>query len=207
MMPECRVAGGSFSHWLPHPRDVPRTDRQRVLLETQREATGSCLTDLVASAGLPAVEPSRRASGARKWPAGYTGSVTHKGTTVLAAIAPPDQMMSIGIDVERLEAQDVPPIHGLDAAEQPWPLADSGARTILFSVKEAAYKALHPILGGPLHFADVAVFWLAPDPVRRRGLARACGVTLDVRCSIAVASWVLSVALWPDDNAQSRANP
>ena len=197
MAPELLVAGGSFAHWLPHPRDVPPTERHRILMAFQRDATGKCLTDLVASVGLPAVEPERSASGAREWPAGYTGSVSHQGTTVVGAIAPTDRMTSIGIDVERLDSRGVPAIDGLDAAEQPWPVSDAEGRSILFSVKEASYKALHPILGHPLGFADVEVSWRQPGRVCSRGVARACGVTLDVRCSIAVRSWIVSAALWP----------
>ena len=156
MVPELRIAGGSFAHWLPpDPRDVPPTDRQVVRLATQRDATGKCLTDLVAGVGLAAVEPRRLASGARKWPAGYTGSVSHKGTTVVAAIASTDRMTSIGIDVEQRDAKGVPAIHGLNAAELPWSVSGADGRAILFSIKEAAYKALHPILRRPLDFSDI----------------------------------------------------
>ena len=145
MVPELRFAGGSFAHWLPHPRDVSPPDRNRVLMATQRDATSKCLADLVARVGLPAVAPPRLASGGRKWPAGYIGSVSRQGTTVVAAIASTDRMTSVGIDVERWDEKGVPAIHGLDAAEQPWSVSDSEGRVILFSVKEAAYKAVPSI--------------------------------------------------------------
>ena len=205
IVPELRIAGGSFVHWLPpDPRDVPPTDRQQVWLATQRDATGKCLTDLVASVGLAAVEPTRLASGARKWPAGYTGSVSHKGTTVVAAIMSTDQMTSIGIDVEQRDVKGVPAIHGLNATELPWSVSGAEGRAILFSIKEAAYKALHPILRRPLDFSDVAVSWFPPNAAHSRGVARACGVALDVRCSIAVPSWIVSAALWPVTATRSR---
>ncbi len=207
LAPELVIAGGSFAHWLPHPRDVPPTARERLLMEARRNATGKCLTELVASIGLPAVEPARRASGAREWPAGYAGSVSHKDATVVAAITPAARMRSIGIDVERLNAKYVSKLHGLDAVEQPWSSTpEAEGRVVLLSVKEAAYKALHPVLGLPLGFADVAVSWVSLDAVRCRGVARARGVTLDVRCSRAVPPWMASVALRPDD-ARSRPIP
>ena len=199
LAPELVISGGSFAHWLQDPCDVPPTARERVLVETQREATGKCLTDLLARMGLPAVEPARLASGAREWPQGYTGSVSHKGTTVAAAIADTDRLRSIGIDVERLDAKPVPGLRGLDAGEQPWAsMPEAAGRGVLFSVKEAACKALHPIFGRPLDFADVVVSWISISPVRCHGLARGCGVTLDVRCSRAVPSWIASAALWTD---------
>ena len=172
-------------------------------MATQRRATGKCLTDLVASLGLSAVEPARLPSGARNWPEGYTGSVSHKGTTVVAAIAPTDLMRSIGIDIERLDSKGFPTIDGLDANEQPCDVSDSEGQLILFSVKEAVYKALNPIIGLPLDFTDVALSWCTTGSVCSSGIARACGVTLDVRFSVAVPSWVVSAALWPAMGARS----
>ena len=207
LAPELVISGGSFAHWLQHPRDVPPTARERVLMEVQRDATGKCLTDLLASVGLPAVEPARSASGAREWPQGYTGSVSHKGTTVAAAVAGADRARSIGIDVERLDAKPVPNLRGLGVGEQPWSsMPETHGRGVLFSVKEAAFKALHPILGRPLGLEDVAVSWTSISPVRCHGVARACGVTLDVRCSRAVPPWIASASLWPA-GVRSRPSP
>ena len=191
------MAGGSFAHWLPDPRTVPQAERTELLETARREATRSCLIDLLVRIGLGASEPARLASGARKWPKGFTGSVSHKGTAVVAAIASIDRAPSIGIDVERLDADGAPAVPGLNAAEQPWSVSDAAGRVIVFSVKEAVYKALHPILGHPLGFADVAMSWSQRGPVCSRGAARACGVTLDVRCSVAVSSWIVSAARCP----------
>ena len=203
LVPELVISGGSFARRLPHPRDVPPAARERILTEARRDATRKCLTDLVASIGLPAIEPARLPSGAREWPAGYAGSVSHKGATVAAAIASAARMKSIGIDIERLDAKGVPDLRGLDAGEHPWPPEVEG-RVALLSVKEAAYKALHAVLGLPLGLADVAVSWNSVGPVRCRGVARACGVMLDVRCSRAVPPWIASVALSP---AAHRSRP
>lgn len=164
-----------------------------------------------------------RGSGCAGWPscsraasAGLRGSRVasrlHRqrkpqGTTVVAAIASTDRITSVGIDVERRDEKGVPAIHGLDAAEQPWSVSDAEGQVILFSVKEAVYKTLNPILGQSLDFAEVVVSWARSGPVRRRGVALACGVALDVRCSIAVPSCVLSTALWPVTAAPGPAPP
>ena len=103
LMPEAGVAGGSFAHWLPHPRHVAPAERARLLETARRGATHLCLTDLLVRVGLHAIEPARLASGARKWPKGYTGSVSHKGTTVVAAIVPTDRVPSVWLsDVDVL---------------------------------------------------------------------------------------------------------
>ena len=195
--PELLARGGSFARWLPHPREVPLPDRPQLLLKTQRQATGKCLTDLLATVGSPAVEPKRLASGAREWPPGYTGSVSHKGTTVAAAITCTDRATSIGIDIEMLDRKGVPELCGLDAAEHPASVSDAAGRVILFSVKEAALKALRPILGRQIDFPDVAVSWQSAGAPRMLGTARAGGAELEVRCSIAVPSWIVSVVLLP----------
>ena len=197
MVPELQVAGGSFGHWMPHPRDVLRTERERVRNTAQRKATAKCLTDLLARVSLPAVEPDHLASGARKWPSGYTGSVSHKGATVVGVIVPTDRMTSIGIDIERLDGKHVPASQGLDLEKHAKSIMHSEARTIIFSAQEAAYKALHPILGQALDSSGVVVSWDRPGPVRSHGVARTQGVAIEVRCSVAVPSWVLSAALWP----------
>ena len=197
MAPELRVAGGTFGHWMPHPRDVPPVERQRLRNTTQRAATDRCLADLLASIGLPAVAPAHLGSGARKWPPGHTGSVSHKGATVAAAIAPTDRMTAIGIDIEHLDGKDVSVISVPDGPRQPPAVTGTEARTMLFSVQEAAYKALDPILGYNISAEDIDVSWSRPGPVRSRAVARARGVAIEVRCSVAVASWVVSAALWP----------
>ena len=197
MAPEVQVAGGTFGHWMPHPRDVSPIERERVRNTAQRLATDKCLAGLLARVGLPAVAPTRLPSGARKWPAGYTGSVSHKGVTVAAAIASADRMNSLGIDIERLDGQVIPGVRELTPGT--WPLATMNidARTMLFSAQEAAYKAFDPILEHTIDISDIVVSWSEPGPVCSRAVARARGVAIEVRCSAAVPPWVVSAALWP----------
>ena len=126
--PELLIKGGSFSEWLPHPHDVPPGSAHGLLLATQRRATRECLIDLLATAGLPAIEPERLASGARAWPSGYIGSVSHKGTTVAAAITGTDRMASIGIDIDRLDGRGVPQLCGLDGPEHPPSFSEAAGR-------------------------------------------------------------------------------
>ena len=42
-------------------------------------------------------------SGARDWPVGYTGSVSHKGTKVVAALTRIGRVTSVGVDIETLD--------------------------------------------------------------------------------------------------------
>lgn len=195
--PEFDTAGGSFSHWLPHPQEVPVAERETLFVTIRRKATERCLADLFASVGLHSEKPSPPESGPRNWPDGYVGSVSHKGTSVVAAMAPTVLMTSIGIDLEQTGTSGLPDIEGVGAIEQPFAVSESDGQVITFSVKEAVYKAVDPVLRSPLVFTDVSLQWSKAGRACCRGVAHTRGVTLDVRCSTAVPSWVVSAALWP----------
>ncbi len=196
LAPEISVGGGSFAHWLPPPAEVSPGRRVELLERTRRNATGRCLTDLLESAGLPTLEPGRLASGERDWPAGYVGSVSHKGAKVAAALAPAGVVGSLGIDIETQDgAEDLSGISGLTTADAMLPASDVVGPTINFSVKEAIFKALYPILGRRLGFEDVTVLWMDVRPSGMSGTGRYRDVALDIRCSTAISPWVASVAL------------
>ena len=196
LAPEISVNGGCFAHCLPHPATVPRTARPEYLERAKRDATEKCLIDLLATAGLPAVAPNRLISGERDWPDGYAGSVSHKGTTVVAALVPVERVRSLGIDIETREhAEDLSGIAGLTAMKELPPSLGTAGPVALFSAKEAAFKALYPVLGRRLGFEDITVSWTDGRSSCLRGTAHSDGVVLDVRCSTVIPSWVVSVAL------------
>ena len=142
------------------------------------------------------MEPGRLASGARNWPAGYVGSVSHKGTKVVVALVSVGCVKSLGIDIETWDgAKDLSKIQGLNGAKEFPPLSDVPGPLILFSVKEAVFKALHPILDRQFGFEDVKVSWSRVESRRLYGAARFGDAVLDVRCSVAIPLWAASVAL------------
>jgi 4'-phosphopantetheinyl transferase EntD len=104
--------------------------------------------------------------GAPLFPAGIAGSLSHKqsgGAIVAAALVAPGDEHSIGIDVEIA----VPPVRDIgpkiltpDEAAQVQTLPPDRRRleTLLrFSLKEAIYKAVDPLLRRSLRFTDIAV--------------------------------------------------
>ena len=196
LAPELLVRGGSFAHRLPEFQGVPPSERDGIRLATRKEWTGECLVALLETVGLPAVEPPRLPSGSRSWPQGYTGSVSKRRNDVVAAIAPTNRIRSIGIDIEWQDGEGFRMLDGLDSSEQPYAVPENAGQLIVFSVKEAVFKALHPILETRLDFTDIALSWIPDESPCRSGHARAQGVTLDVRCSIAVPSWIVSAAFW-----------
>ncbi len=196
LAPELLIYGGSFAHCLPHPGKVSAQNRPMMLQGVKERATTRCLENLLASAGLGRVEPERLASGSRDWPAGYIGSVSRKGTKIVAALMRRGRWAAIGIDIEsRSGSRELDGVKGLCAAKELPPGMEGRDSVIVLSVKEAIFKALHPVSGQRMGFDDVTVLW---DEVGHRDLyghANYGGRTVNVRCSMVIPSWVVSLAL------------
>lgn len=138
-------------------RAVPR---RRAEFHTARE----CARDALAALGLPPVAIPPAAGGAPQWPTSVVGSITHCGGYRAAAVAPRLRFEAVGIDAET--AEPLPPeVRELAvrpeesrrgeqleclAPETPW-------STIIFSVKEAIFKAWYPATGDWLDFDQACV--------------------------------------------------
>ncbi len=205
LVPEVSVSGGSFAHWLPHPSAVPPGEHSAVFGRTRRDATQECLIELLRNAGLPAIQPGHIPSGARDWPVGYTGSVSHKGTKVVAALTRIGRVTSVGIDIETLDG-------GRGLAEgliAPDELPEDSAvadPVILLSAKEAVFKALNPVVGIGFGFEEVQIVWKEVTSKKLLGIAHFRRNRVNVRCSTAVPSWVASVALLPQQQMYPQTN-
>lgn len=85
-----------------------------------------------------------------RWPDGWTGSISHCVNTAIAVAGNTSTITAIGVDVEAWMAADVAQNVG-DQIAHPDELACLGrmktedALTVVFSAKEALYKALYPI--------------------------------------------------------------
>ena len=196
LVPEVSVSGGSFAHWLPYPTAVPPGEHSAVFGKARRDATQQCLTELFRNAGLAAIEPRHIPTGARDWPVGYTGSVSHKGTKVVAALTRIGRVTSVGIDIETLDGgREL--AEGLIASDElPVDLGVAGP-VILLSAKEAVFKALNPVVGVRFGFEEVRIVWKEVASKKLLGIAYFRRHRVNVRCSTVVPFWVTSVALLP----------
>ncbi|MEV8631391.1 4'-phosphopantetheinyl transferase superfamily protein [Streptosporangium sp. NPDC051023] len=136
------------------------TDKRRREFATVRACARRALGEL----GLPPVALTRGRNGAPRWPSGVVGSMTHCRGYRAAVVARTGALASIGIDAEparplphgvlgmvtrqderatlsRLE-EDMPGIH--------WD-------RLIFSAKEAVYKAWFPLTERWLGFTDAVV--------------------------------------------------
>lgn len=97
--------------------------------------------------------------GAPAMPAGFTGSVSHKQGTAIAIVAPFEAGW-IGIDLERAAPPKLDIARRIltDRERQGLPALDDErgrAVTLRFSIKEAIYKAVDPIVERYVGFSEV----------------------------------------------------
>jgi len=122
----------------------------------------ACARAALARLGFPPVPILPGPRGEPRWPGGVTGSITHCAGYRACAVARKAQVAALGIDAE----PDAPVTAGVLAAaatraERAWlekrMSADPRVRwdTLLFSAKEAAYKAWFPLTGATPGFADM----------------------------------------------------
>jgi 4'-phosphopantetheinyl transferase EntD len=95
------------------------------------------------------------------WPRGTVGSITHCEGYAAAVACSASDLASIGIDAERAGAVDSDVEELICAPEElRWCRRAQGPvdrRTLVFSAKESAYKALYPLVGRPIGFHEVVV--------------------------------------------------
>jgi 4'-phosphopantetheinyl transferase EntD len=117
------------------------------------------------SAGIP-----KDPSGMPIWPAGFVGSLAHDETVAVAAVARSQDFRAVGIDIEPAlplpaDMRDLV----LSAREQQSLGEDPLAARVVFSVKEAVYKAVYPLDRVFLEFADIQVDLKGGQAVTRAG--------------------------------------
>ena len=127
-------------------------------------AARACAREAMARMGLAAGPIVRGGRGMPVWPQGVVGTLTHTDGLRAAALAPADRVRSLGLDVEPhgplpdgvLEAVSLPE----EAAWVRAAGADGGGvhwDRVLFTAKEATYKAWFPLTRRWLGFADAHI--------------------------------------------------
>jgi len=131
-----------------------------------------CAREALGSLGHARVAIPMRPTGAPAWPAGIVGSISHCRGYCGAVVAWARDVAALGFDAEvrRRVAPalwaDIASEHELQALSQhpTYDLADLA--TLLFSAKEAYYKAHHQRHGSQLDFADVDFALVSDDTFR-----------------------------------------
>ncbi len=118
---------------------------------------------MLADVGRPVASILRGPNGAPSWPPGVRGSITHAGAWVGVAISTSPEVLGVGLDIE-----DGSPLHSkywhvIMTEEDMSHLDAVGASDreriakVMFSAKEAAYKAQHAITETFLAFSAMDI--------------------------------------------------
>lgn len=141
----------------------------RAVDKRRREFTTAraCARQALERLGIGPVPVPRGTDGAPQWPAGVVGSITHCAGYRACAVARSRDVASVGIDAEPNEATPKGVLGAVsDAGEREHlaglPAARGSGREIhwdrlLFSAKEAVYKAWYPLTGRWLGFEDARI--------------------------------------------------
>jgi len=155
------------------------SDHVDALYPTEREAiskavskrvcefsTGRWLArELMATLGIEPAEIGRGDKREPVWPEGVLGSITHADDLVVASVARSDACRSVGLDLE-CWSRVTPQLHDKLFSPAEISLLDqlpAQAAGLLFSAKEAGYKATYPLAGRFIgfHEAEIDVNWAA----------------------------------------------
>lgn len=114
---------------------------------------------ILSGLGLDPFAPlSRSSSGAPVWPDGIAGSLAHDEDFAVAVVARRGALVGLGVDIE--PAAPLPSDlvdFVLTDAERRETADDGVGRRSVFAAKEAVYKAIHPLDGTPLEYADIEI--------------------------------------------------
>jgi 4'-phosphopantetheinyl transferase EntD len=121
-----------------------------------RLAARLLLPELRGEAAAPLLP--RSASGAPVWPEGLIGSLAHDESYAVAAVAARGTLLGLGVDIEPSEPlpQDVEDFV-LTEAERRETARNPVAGRLVFTAKEAVYKAVHPLDGSALEYSDIEI--------------------------------------------------
>ncbi|HEY2595923.1 MAG TPA: 4'-phosphopantetheinyl transferase superfamily protein [Chloroflexota bacterium] len=176
------------------PQAIPR---RRVFFALGRAAARDALREL----GIEDVGIGRGEGGEPVWPTGVVGAISHSPDVAVAVVGRLTDYAGLGIDVEEPTRGPTPRAARLVCrpAEMAWADPESGTKrlTMLFSAKEAVFKALFPIERVWLGFADAELTWRAEREafdarvLKSVGAGYPEGFQLEVNCTVG-NGWVLS---------------
>lgn len=131
--------------WAPHRRQEFATGRQ-------------CARQALAALSAKPEVSSPDADGLPNWPEGYLGSISHSRGVAAAVAAPLNNYALLGLDLEKTNRLCGAAMRRvLHPQETSFAAGDQARTSILFSLKEAFYKAQFPRWRTAGNFGDLAL--------------------------------------------------
>jgi 4'-phosphopantetheinyl transferase EntD len=188
-----------FEEGILSPRAV---SARRLLFALGRAAARDALREL----GREDVGIGRGDGGEPLWPGGIVGAISHSPEVAVAVVGRRTDYAGLGVDVEESARGPIARAARLVCRpnEMVWTDPESGTQrlTMLFSAKEAVFKALYPIQQVWFGFADAELTWLPERCAFEAVVLKSVGdgypegFRLDVNCTVG-KGWVLSCAFVP----------
>ena len=130
------------------------------------------------------------------WPNGIVGSLAHESKIAVAAVASRREFLTVGVDIEPAEPLDPDLLDMVATPKERQSIQDDPCHgRVLFSVKEAVYKAVYPLDGTFLDHHDVEVSLPTGVAAVREGRA--------VNFRYCVATHIVALAFIPAAPASS----
>ena len=104
-----------------------------------------CARQAMQQLGLPPAAIGKRPDRSPQWPAGITGTIAHTGAMAAAAIARAENYVSLGLDIEQAGPLEAEAARLIVRPDEDGGVHGNRAR-VLFSIKEAIYKCIHPVV-------------------------------------------------------------
>jgi 4'-phosphopantetheinyl transferase EntD len=173
-----------------HPDEAAHSAGFAAKRRREFAAGRDCARRLLVSLGLPSTPIGVDAHRAPRWPDGVVGSISHGAGLCVVAVARRGSILGLGVDVEseaplsegirRRVCTDGERRH-LEVLGEP----EAGRRAkLLFSIKEAVYKCVHPLVQTPIGFQQAEV---QLDLTASRFRVRPIGTSAEVAERLAAA--------------------
>jgi 4'-phosphopantetheinyl transferase EntD len=139
--------------------DLSRRDGMSLSRQEEFTSGRHCASQALKSLGAPSEWPlSPDEDGLPSWPESYIGSISHCKQQVVAVAARVDAVSCVGIDIENVHRLSPAAIRRImSAAEMEWVQGSTLLASLVFSAKEAIYKAYYPHFRHPANFKDVCL--------------------------------------------------
>jgi enterobactin synthetase component D len=180
-------------------------EKRRMFFALGRAAARAALRELeLPGVGdLQSLAIGRGAGGEPLWPPGVVGAISHAGDVAVALVGRRSDYAGLGVDVEELGRGPSPRTARLICrpSEMEWadPASGSPRLAMLFSAKEAVFKAVYPIEHIWLGFSDAELTWhpersaFEARLMKTAGARLPVGFALEAPCTV-TATQVLSTA-------------
>jgi 4'-phosphopantetheinyl transferase EntD len=160
------VSAQDYSNHVLHRKEMrilsPRACRRKQIEFASGRAAAHFALDQIGFAN--AFPILRGQKGEPLWPEGIAGSITHCYPWSVAVAIKSPNLFTIGVDLETTERMKGADISELvcDSTELDWVRAGNSQErlTMIFSAKEAVYKACYPLCRRYIDFKDVELTWV-----------------------------------------------